>query len=63
MGSITDNLAEIEGEDEVPKVRLGNASCAVPFTSELSNLVASETWCSGELGFELILCFYNHLDY
>ena len=57
MSSITYKLAEMEGEDEVPKIKLGDASCAAPFTSKLSNVAASESRCPKKSVFELILCF------
>ncbi|KAF5354141.1 hypothetical protein D9756_007296 [Leucocoprinus leucothites] len=40
LGSITDKLADMEGEDDVPKIKLGDASCAAPFTSKLSHVSA-----------------------
>lgn len=42
LASITDKLSEMEDEDEVPKIKLGDASCAAPFTSKLSNVSASK---------------------
>ncbi|KAH9942697.1 endoplasmic reticulum Ca-transporting P-type ATPase [Amylocystis lapponica] len=40
LASITDKLANMEDEDDVPKIKLGDASCAAPFTSKLSNVSA-----------------------
>jgi cation-transporting ATPase 13A1 len=42
LASITDKMAEMEGEDDVPKIKLGDASCAAPFTSKLSHVSASK---------------------
>lgn len=46
LAAITDKLAEMEDEDEVPKIKLGDASCAAPFTSKLSNVSAGKCHCS-----------------
>jgi len=35
-------MAEMEGDDDVPKIKLGDASCAAPFTSKLAHVSASE---------------------
>ncbi len=42
LASITSKLADLDEESEVPKIKLGDASCSAPFTSKLSNVAAGE---------------------
>jgi hypothetical protein len=41
-------MAEMEGDEDVPKIKLGDASCAAPFSSKLSHVAAGKygDYCS-----------------
>ncbi|GAA5826152.1 hypothetical protein JCM11251_007183 [Rhodosporidiobolus azoricus] len=40
MSAITDQLANMEDDQDVPQIKLGDASVAAPFTSKLANVAA-----------------------
>ncbi|KAI6127508.1 cation-transporting ATPase [Pisolithus croceorrhizus] len=47
MASITDALANMEGDEDVPQIKLGDASCAAPFTSKLSHVACNVQYLDG----------------
>lgn len=61
MASITTQLAHMEGEDDVPKIKLGDASCAAPFTSKLSHVSASEFSALSDLSLLIIILLVTHI--
>lgn len=42
MDTISNAMADMDDEGDVPKIKLGDASCAAPFTSKLSNVSSSK---------------------
>ena len=39
---ITNTLVDMEEDGDVPKIKLGDASCVAPFTSKISHINSSE---------------------
>ena len=39
---ISNTLANMKEDGDVPKIKLGDTSCAAPFTSKLSDVSSSE---------------------
>lgn len=56
LDSITSKLADMDDENEPPKIKLGDASCAAPFTSKLSN-VASSGSCRSARHINIVLIY------
>lgn len=56
LESITSKLADMDDDNEPPKIKLGDASCAAPFTSKLSNVASSKSlcFCAFSLNIELV---------
>jgi magnesium-transporting ATPase (P-type) len=64
LQAMQDKLADMDDEDDVPQIKLGDASCAAPFTSKLSNVSASTS--SVVIAFTLqltLFVLFSHVDY
>lgn len=53
LTAITNSMADMDDDNEPPKIKLGDASCAAPFTSKLSNVSAST---SGRFKRDILSC-------
>ena len=42
MDTITNTLADMEGDGDMPKIKLGDVPCVAPFTSKISLVNSSE---------------------